>query len=78
MDNRFTGSQIFFELKSYNINVYGIKLKGEFPKTYRDFIRENGMPSILRRDNAKEEQSSEILDIQNSLYIKDQFSEAYN
>ena len=74
----FLGAQVFYGLTSHCINVYGFHSKGEFPRIYRDFIHENGAPSTLRRDNAKEEQSEEVQDIHHELYIKDQFSEPYN
>ena len=77
-DNKFIGAQIFYGLKSHCIDVYGFWSKGEFPHLYKDFLREQGAPSPLRRVNAKEEQSSQVLDIQRQLYIKDEFSEAYN
>ena len=78
LDNKFQGAQVFYGLKLHCIDVYGLKSKGEFPRIYKDFIREQGAPSALRRDNAQEEKSSEVLDIQRNLYVKDQFSEAYN
>ena len=74
----YTAAQIFYGIKSHTIYVYGIKSKGEFPNVYRDFIREHGAPSALRRDNAKEEQSEEVKDINREYMIKDQLSEPYN
>ena len=47
----------------------------EFPQKYRDFIRDHGAPSALRRDNAQEECSEEVDKIHQELFIKDQFSE---
>jgi hypothetical protein len=48
-----TGGQVFY---GYTLmNIHGFKKKGEFPKLYRDYIRTSGVPSGLRRDNAKEE-----------------------
>ena len=47
IDSHYTGAQIYYGLKSKHIDVYGIKSKGEFPNTYRDFIREQGAPSSL-------------------------------
>ena len=73
----YTGAQIFYCITSHRIKVYGFHSKGEFPKTLRDFIREIGAPSILCRDNAKEEQSNEVLQITQKAYIKDQYSEPY-
>ncbi len=52
--------------------------KKEFPSLYRDFIRDHGAPSILRRDNALEENSAQVDEIHRELYIKDQFSEPHN
>jgi hypothetical protein len=60
------------------MDIIGFRGKGEFPRTYRDYIRTNGVPSGLRRDNAKEEQSAEVDAIHRELYIKDEFSEPYN
>ena len=74
----YTAAQVFFGTKSHTIYVYGIKTKGEFPKVYRDFIREHGAPSALRRDNAKEEQSEIVKDINREFIIKDQFTEPYH
>ena len=47
-------------------------------RTMDYYIRTNGVPSGLRRDNAKEEQSAEVDAIHHELYIKDEFSEPYN
>ena len=69
-----TGAQVYYGLKSHHIDTYGIKSKGDFLRTYRDFIRDQGAPSALRRDNAKEEASGDVMDVQRSLFIKDQFS----
>ena len=59
------------------MNVHGFHSKGKFPQLYRNFIQENGAPSILRRDNAKEEASAEVDAINRELYVKDQWSEPY-
>ena len=75
----FTGFQAFFGLISHHIDVYGFHRKGRnFPAIYRQFIKENGAPSVLRRDNEIAEQSDNVMDIQRELYIKDQFSEVEN
>ena len=74
----YFGAQVFYGCTSRCINVGGFKEKGEFPKLYQDFIQEHGAPSILCRDNAKEEASYEVMEINRKFFIKDQFSEAYN
>ena len=71
-------AQIFYGTKSHTIFLYGIKSKGEFPKVYKDFIREHGAPSALRRDNAKEEQSETVKDINREYMVKDQLTEPYH
>ena len=73
-----TGMQVFFGMKSLCIDVYGGKSKSEFPNLYRDFIREQGAPSALRRDNAQEEKSQEVDAIQREIYAADEFSEPHN
>ena len=74
----YTAAQIFYGTKSHATFVYGIKSKKEFPKVYKDFIREHGAPSALRRDNAKEEQSEEVKEINREFIIKDQLTEPYH
>src|SRR5688500_5221910 len=73
----YMAAQIFYGTKSHAIYIYGIKSKGEFPNAYRDYIRDHGAPSALRRDNAKEEQSGLIKDINREYMIKDQYTEPY-
>ena len=77
MDDGFTGAQIFYGLKSRMINAYGFKSKAKFPKLYQDFCCNQGAPSILRRDNAKEENSAEVEAVQWDMLVKDEFSELY-
>jgi hypothetical protein len=43
----FLGAQVFLGMYTSCIDVGGFKGKGEFPQLYRDFIQENGAPSIL-------------------------------
>ena len=73
-----TCGQVFFGMSSKVFNIYGMRNKGEFPKTYLDFIRHEGAPRVLRRDNAKEEDSEEVKNINRKYIIADQFSEPKN
>ena len=75
--DHYRGAQIFYCMTSHRIEVYGFHKKGEFPNLLCNFIKEVGAPSILRRDNAKEEQSEEVLQITREAYIKDQYIEPY-
>ena len=74
----YVGAQVFYGTKSHTIFIYGLRKKGEFPKLYRDFIREHGAPSTLRRDNAREEQFEEVTEINRELLIKDEFTEPHH
>ena len=74
----YTGAQIFMGLKSGRLDAHGFKKPRNFAKIYKEQIRQNGAPSLLRRDNAKDEQSDEVQEIHRELYIKDGFSEPYH
>eukprot|EP00978_Attheya_sp_CCMP212_P024566 scaffold77435_cov62-Attheya_sp.AAC.1 len=73
-----TCGQVFFGMSSKVFNIYGMRSKGEFPKTYLDFIRHERAPRVLRRDNAKEENSEEVKNINRKYIIAAQFSEPHN
>ena len=68
--------QVYLGCSSRCVNGHGFRGKGEFPKS--QFCTEEGAPSALRRDNAKEEDSAEVEKIQRELLVKDQFSEPHN
>ena len=70
LGHNYMEAQVFYGTKSHAIFIYEFRKKGEFPKLYKDFIREHGAPSALRRDNAREEQN-EVIDIHKELLIKD-------
>lgn len=74
----YMAAQVSFGTKSHTIIMCGIKSKAEFPRVYRDFIRDQGAPSALRRDNAKEEQSKLVKDINREFMIKDQYTEPHH
>ena len=71
-------TEVFYGCKSYTINVHGMTKKGDFPKVYWDFIWEAGIPSVLQRDQAKNEQSEEVMEIHQEFLIKDEYLEADN
>jgi hypothetical protein len=48
-----TCAQVFYGVKSHMINIFRMKLESEMPEVYVNFIREEGAPSILRRDNSQ-------------------------
>jgi hypothetical protein len=61
----------FLGMTSNSLFVTGMKTESEFPDVYVDFIRQNGIPSALRRDNAKCEMSQRIKQIHRDLIIAD-------
>ena len=74
----YSCAQVFYGTTSRVINVYGMKSKADFPKVCADFLRNKGIPTVLRRDNAPEEDSSAVTKLQRKYLIKDEFSEAAN
>ena len=72
MYHGYTMAQVFYGTKSHTNFLYGMRSKAEFPRAYRDYIREHGAPSALRRDNAREEQSKIVQEINREFIIKDQ------
>ena len=53
-------AQVFFGMTSKMLHVAGMKTESEFPDVYLDFIKQYGIPSALRRDNAKSEMSQRV------------------
>jgi hypothetical protein len=65
-------AQAFFGMTSKILIVSGMKTESEFPDVYLDFIRQHGISSALRRDNAKSEMSQLVCQIHWHLVIADQ------
>jgi hypothetical protein len=62
-------------MTSKMLYIDGMKTELEFADVYLDFIRKYGIPSALRRDNAKSEMSQRVKDIHRDLIIADQWTE---
>jgi hypothetical protein len=71
-------AQVFFGIISKMLYVAGMKTESEFADVYLDFIRKYGIPSALRRDNAKYEMSQRVKDIHRDLIIADQWTEPHS
>ena len=71
-------SQVYLGCTSGIIEHYGMKTESEFLDTYKDFMRERGIPHTLRRDNAQSENSNKIKEVHRDLIISDQFTEPYH
>jgi hypothetical protein len=65
-------------MTSKMLYVAGMRTESEFADVYLDFSRKYGIPSVLRRDNAKSEMSQRVKDIHRDLIISDQWTEPRN
>ena len=70
--------QVFYGMQSHMINVYPMKKESEGSYAYEDFIREEGCPTILRRDNSKMQKGDDFITISRHYCVKDEWSEAYH
>ena len=73
-----TCAQVFFGLQSHMINIFPMRSENQFPEVYEDFIREEGCPSVLRRDNAGAETSYKVTDINRKYLVGDEYTEPHN
>jgi hypothetical protein len=71
-------AQVFFGMTSKMLFVAGMKTESEFPDVYLDFIRQYGIPSALRRDNANSEMSQRVKQMHRDLVIADQWTEPHS
>jgi hypothetical protein len=71
-------AQVFFGMNSKMLYVASMKTESEFADVYLDFIRKYGIPSALRRDNAKSKMSQCVKDIHRDLIIADQWTEPHS
>jgi hypothetical protein len=71
-------AQVLFGMTSRMLVVTGMKTESEFPDVNLDFIRQYGIPSALRRDNAKFEMSLSVKQIHRDLVIADQWTEPHS
>jgi hypothetical protein len=60
-------AQVFYWLTSHHMDVYGMEGKSQFPEVYKEFIRDQGVPSGLHRDNASEQKESYYHSIESGL-----------
>jgi hypothetical protein len=71
-------AQVIFGMTSKMLYVAHMKTESDFADVYSDFIRKYGMPSALRRDDAKFEMSQRGKDIHRDLIIADQRTELHS
>jgi hypothetical protein len=69
---------VFFGMTSKMLYDAGMKTESEFADVYLDFIKKYGIPSALRRDNAKSKMSQRVKDIHRDLIIADQWTEPHS
>ena len=73
-----TCTQVFYGIRSHMINVYHMKTESEGPSAYEDFIREQGCPTLLRRDNSKMQNGNDFTNICRFYGVKDGFTEPHH
>ena len=60
------------------INVYPMPTESHGPNAYEDFIREEGCPTLLRRDNSKMQTGVDFAAINRHYCIKDGYTEPHH
>ena len=55
-----------------------MKTESEGPQAYEDFIREEGCPTLLRRDNSKMQTGDDFTSINRHFCVKDGYTEPYH
>ena len=78
VDGGHTAAQVYYGVKSHMINIYGMHSKGEAHDTYLDFIREEGIPSVIHRDGSKEQKNKEFKRTNRDYKIRDSWTEPYH
>ena len=73
-----TCAQVFYGIQSCMINVYPMQSESHGPNAYEDFIREEGCPTLLRRDNAKMQTGHDFTAINRHYCIKDGLTEPHH
>jgi hypothetical protein len=63
-------------MTSKMLYVARMKTESEFPNVYLDVIRQHGIPSALKRDNAKSGMSQRVQEKNRDLAISDQRTES--
>jgi hypothetical protein len=69
-------AQVFYGLTSHHMDVYGMDSKSQFPDVFRECIRDQGVPSGLHRDNATEQKSHIVTQLNREYEVKESFAEA--
>jgi hypothetical protein len=72
----FRCAQVFYGLTSHRMDVYGMESKSQFPDIYKEFIRDQGVPSGIHRDNATEQKSHIITQLNREYEVRESFAEA--
>jgi hypothetical protein len=71
-------AQVFFGMNSKILIIAGMKTDSEFADVYLDFTRKCGIPSAIRRDNAKSEMSQSVKDIHRDFINADQWTKPHS
>jgi hypothetical protein len=68
-------AQVFYGLTSHHMDIYGMESKSQSPDVYRELIRDQGVPSSLHRDNATEQKSNIVTQLNRDYELKESLAE---
>ena len=60
------------------INVYGLRSKHDASDAYRDFLREEGAPTLLRRYSSKEQNGQQFTDLNRLFVVGNELTEPHH
>jgi hypothetical protein len=73
-----TCAQVFYGNVSHMINTYGMVSKSGAHSAYLDFLREEGVPTKLHRDNSGEQNDTRFRETNRELHVLDTTTEPYH
>src|SRR6056300_1274005 len=71
-------AQVFYGVRTKVLNIYRMITKRGAHDSYQDFLREQGIPSILHSDNSGEQNDTRFRATNRELHVKDTTTEAYH
>ena len=71
-------AQVFYGITSHVINVYGMPSENGAPDADDDFLRHEGCPTILRRDNSRVQSGFRFQQLNRLYLIGDEYTEPYH
>ncbi len=73
-----TCAQVFYGITTHVINIYGLPSESHAVGAYEDFLRSEGAPSTLRRDNSKVQTGLKFLELNRKYLVADEYTEPHH